>query len=168
MSYAQAASSGKSSSSSASSSKGPQQGRYFNEKMVVCMASGFRYEKLAEVINKCVVSGFQKVNFNQRYALVIEDGKVRNRLVISGLNIDGKHVMFSYHKRRERPRVYVSQLPTGISELEIRQVFSFYGNILGVQAITKVLHGQKIDTGDRVLIYENIDMPIPSCVFVGG
>ena len=61
---------------------------------------------------------------------------------------------FSYHKRRVdlKTRVYISQLPIGITLLELREVFAFYGEIVEVNYITKVIQGRRIDTGDRVLI----------------
>ena len=97
------------------------------------------------------VFGFQKVDLNPRFTLLIENPEVRDRLVVSGLNVDGKqlHVTFFCHKRRERPRVYIPQLPIGISDLDISEVFAFYGNILEFQYIAKMLYGRKIDTGDN-------------------
>ena len=74
MSYAQAA------GSSSSSGQGPHQNpkdRFFNAKMIVCMANGFSYEQLADELNKNgywkSVSGFQKVDFSRRFAIVMED-----------------------------------------------------------------------------------------------
>ena len=40
--------------------------------------------------------------------------------------------MFAYHKRRVNTRVFVSQLPIGINEIDLRAVFSFYGEILEI------------------------------------
>ena len=101
------------------------------------MANGVSYERLAEVLHRYgfweAVSGFQKVDFNRRYGIVTERQYARDLLVESGLNNDGKHISFAYHKRRDiRKRVYVSQVPLGNTELEFREVFSFYGDILEV------------------------------------
>ena len=97
MSYAEAASSGI--SSSHGSKQGSQQRsrpKYFNEKMVVCMANGVSYDKLTDVLHQegfwQSVTGFQKVDFNRRYALVIEDANLRDKLVTKGLNVDGKFI----------------------------------------------------------------------------
>ena len=66
MSYAQAA------------SAGSQNGfdKYFNRNMVVCFTNGSEYEALAKVLNEKGywkdVIGYQRVNFNQRYALVLQ------------------------------------------------------------------------------------------------
>ena len=133
------------------------------------MANGMTYEQLADGLNKQgfwkSVSGFQKVHFNRRYALVVEDVSARNKLVESGLNIDGRHIMFSYHRGRVYTRVLISQLPIGISELDLREIFSFYGEILQITYVTKIMYGRGIDTGDRVLIFKKIDKHVPSYVF---
>ena len=126
MSYAEAASSEKCQSSDLNpSSNSSFQRRYYNETLILCLSDGFTYEKLAEVLHRgwflCVISGLQKVDYGRRYALVVEDPQVRDTLVSSGLNDEGIHVTFTYHKRREQPRVYVSQLPLGISKIDIRR-----------------------------------------------
>ena len=101
-----------------------QHERYYNTKMIVCMVTGITYEKFAEELQNLwgAVFGFQKVDLNCRLALGNENPEVRDCLVVSGLTVDGKNVTFSYHKRRERPRVYISQLPIGISDLDISEV----------------------------------------------
>ena len=83
MSYASAASSGIGNGSQLKSSKE----RFYNQKMIiVCMANGFTYEQLADKLNKLnvweSVSGYQKVDFNRRFALVVEDAELRD--VLSG------------------------------------------------------------------------------------
>ena len=92
--------------------------------------------------------------------MVVEDVSVRNKLVESGLNIDGRHIMFSYHRGRVYTRVLISQLPIGISELDLREIFSFYGEILQITYGTKIMYGRRIDTGDLVLIFKKIDKHI--------
>ena len=81
--------------------------------MVICIAQGVTYEQLANELNKQgyweSVTGFQCVDFNRRFAIVIENASVRDKLVERGLNIEGKHIIFGYHKRRANTRVYVSQ-----------------------------------------------------------
>ena len=93
MLYAQAAG-----SSTGSSSQQSSRGKFYNDKMIVCMANGMTFEQLADGLNKQgfwkSVSGFQKVDFNRRYALIVDDVSVRNKLVESGLNMDGRHIMF--------------------------------------------------------------------------
>ena len=107
------------------------------------------------------------MGFNRRYGIVIESQNARDLPVESGLNIDGKHISFAYHTRRDvRKRVYVSQVPLDITELEFREAFSFDGDILEVTRLTKILHGRKIDTGDRVLVFKELRKEIPSYVHV--
>ena len=114
------------------------------------------------------VTGFQSVDFNRQFAIVMEDASVRDKLVECGLDIEGKHIIFAYHKRRANTRVYVSQLPIGISDIDLRGVFSFYGELLEIRYIIKYIHGRHIDTGDRVLIFKKLDRHIPSYVYVRG
>ena len=53
------------------------QEKYYNDKMVVCMANGLTYERLGDSLHSHgflkYVSGFQKVDFDRRFSLVIED-----------------------------------------------------------------------------------------------
>ena len=110
------------------------------------MVNGVSYEPLAEVLHRYgfwkAVSGFQKVDFNRRYRIVTDSQDARDLLVESGLSIDGKYISFAYHKRRDmRKRVYLSQVPLGITELEFREDFSFYGDTLEITLPTKILHG---------------------------
>ena len=70
MSYPEAASSGTSSGSQHGSQHGSHQnskGRFYNEKMIVCMSKGISYEQLAdELYNKGFwksVTGLQRVDF---------------------------------------------------------------------------------------------------------
>ena len=134
------------------------------------MANGFSYEQLADELNKNgywkSVSGFQKVDFGRRFAIVMEDAALRDKLV--ELKVDGKHVMFAHHRRRFNTRVYVSQLPIVINEFDLREVFSFYGELLEINYVTKLMYGRCIDTGDRVLIFREINRHIPSYIFVRG
>ena len=62
----------------------------------------------------------------------------------------------------------VSQLPIGITPLELREAFAFFGEIVEVNYITKVIQGRRIDTGDRVLIFKQVRHHIPSYIFVRG
>ena len=55
-------------------------------------------------------------------------------------------MFFSYHKKRVdlKTRVYISQLPIGITPLELREVFAFFGEIIEVNYITKLIQGRRI------------------------
>ena len=144
----------------------------YNEEMVICMSQGITYEQLAEELHKKgmwnSISGFQRVDFGRRFVLVVELTKHRDFLVENGLNISGIHVAFTYHKRREMTRVYLSQIPSGITPAEIKEALSYYGGILQVNPVYKILYGHRFDTGDRVLTFKTIARHIPSEVYIRG
>ena len=54
--------------------RGAQQ-RFRNENMVICMAGKISYERIAEELNTAgywkSVTGFQNVDYNRRYAIVL-------------------------------------------------------------------------------------------------
>ena len=142
--------------------------------MVVCFANGIEYEALAKVLNgkgywKKVI-GYQRVDFNRRYALVLKNDRTRDLLVEQGINVDGVHINFAYHRRKEdaRIRVFVSQLPIGIKLHQINDVFNAYGVIHNISKIEKVIEASKIDTGDRVVCFTKIARNSPSYVFIKG
>ena len=62
----------------------------------------------------------------------------------------------------------MSQVPLGITELEFREVFSCYGDILEVTRITKILHRRIIASGDRVLAFKVLRKEIPSYLHIRG
>ena len=66
-------------------------------------------------------------------------------------------------------RVYVSQLPIGITKQEIRDVFAIFENIHTVDPILRRIQGKLIDTGDRVISYVKVDQNIPHmCSYTAG
>ena len=77
MLHAQAASSG---TGASYGRRSQQHERYYNAIMIVCMATGITYVKLAEELQNLwgAVFGFQKVDLNGRFALVIENPEVRD------------------------------------------------------------------------------------------
>ena len=54
-------------------------GKFFNEKMICCNVNGFTSEELADELHELgiwtSVSGYQRVDFNRKLALVIEGEK---------------------------------------------------------------------------------------------
>ena len=64
--------------------------------------------------------------------------------------------------------MYISHLPIGITRLELKEVFSFYGDIMDITVLSKIIHGRKIDSGDRVIIFKELKKEIPSYVYVRG
>ena len=79
-------------------------GRYFNEQMLVCTASGFTIQDLADELHNLgylkAVTGIQPFDLSRRFAVVVEDGTVRDKLFAEGMHVKGIHVTFLYHKRR--------------------------------------------------------------------
>ena len=114
------------------------------------------------------ISGFQRADFGRRFALVIELTKPKDFLVENGLDINGIHVAFTHHKGREMTRVYLLQVPTGITPTEIKEGLIYYGDILQVNPVYKTLYGHRFDTGDRVLTFKRIARHIPSYVYMRG
>ena len=64
--------------------------------------------------------------------------------------------------------MYISQLPIGITHLELKEVFSFYGDIMDITFLSEIIHGRKIDSGDRVIIFKELKKEMPSFVYVRG
>ena len=67
-----------------------------------------------------------------------------------------------------RARVFIAELPIGITNEDIANMFKQYGSILNIASIDKVLYGRKINTGDRVVTFSSINGAIPSYVHVRG
>ena len=67
---------------------------------------------------------------------------------------------------REMTRVYLSHIPIGITPAEIKEALSYYGDVLQVNPVYKILYGHRFDAGDRVL--ERITRHIPSYVNIRG
>ena len=147
-------------------------GKYFNEKLLVCQASGFTCEDVADVLHKegllQVVSGLQSFDFYRKIGIVVEDEKVREFIACNGLVTKEHHRTFDYHKRKEIHRVYVSQLCLGISGQEVRVAFTEYGSIDHIQPVTKKYHDLNLDTGNWCIYFNILAKPIPSYVSVRG
>ena len=163
MSYAEAASSGVHS-----------QGRSYNENLLVCQAGNISHERVAEALYKDgywnSVRVYQKVDLSKRYAVELDNPGMRDRLMTMGLNVDGVHLQFLGHQRSVEPRwkVFVSQLPAGITKDEIRSGFKDYGDIKEVQVVIKFWYQKRFDTGDRIVIFKALVKHIPSYVRIRG
>ena len=101
MSYAKAAGAG-AHNSSQNGSQGSE--RFYNKNMVVCFANGVDFEAPAEVRNRkgywSDVAGYQKADFICRFAVVFKNTQTRDRLVENGINVNGIHVNFAYHRKK--------------------------------------------------------------------
>ena len=150
------------------------QEKFFSCNMVVCFAENIAYEQIAEELNKQgywkAITVFQKLDLFHRYGFVFSDPDLRDKLVVNGLDIDGVHVNFGYHRQRSYfIRVLVSRLPAGVPDKDICLALNCYdGEILAVQQVTKVLFGIKFDAGDRVVVFKKIHKDIPSYVIIRG
>ena len=148
------------------------QEKFYNSDMLICFAQNIVQERITEVLEEQgfwkAVTVFQKLDF-RRYGIVFSDPDLRDKLVVNGLDIDGVHINFGYHRRRSYSiRVLVSRLPAGVPDKDICSVLNCYGEILAVQQVTKVLYGVKFDTGDRVVVFKEIHNDIPSYVTIRG
>ena len=145
MSYASAARSG-----------AHAQETFYNANLLMCFAAQISYEKLAEALHQNgywdAVNILQRVDFNRRYAVFLDNGAKRDKLLNEALNIDGIHVSFARHQKKVEPRwkVFVSQLPGGKTKDEIHSVLRDFGQVKDIQPITRMLYGKCIDTGDRI------------------
>ena len=165
MSYAQAAGAGTES-----------QEKYYNGNLLICYAGSFSYDELTQALNRegyrKHVQVFQTVDYYRRFAVQFDNTAVRDRLLENGINVAGNWVYFSPHQKgiyiRPRWKVYVSQLPSGITHQEIRAVLQNYGNVRDVHVITRSLFGRRYDTGDRVVIFSALDKDIPSYLSIKG
>ena len=164
MSYAHATGSG-------NGNNQEQPKRYFNDQMIQCHSNGVSLEKLVEVLDheKLLpqLTALQKVKYGVMYALASENKKLLEDLVIYGLEVDGKHLTFKYHKAN-LINVYISNIPYGISRAEISAAFSKYGIIKGYRKLQKDFRGTKLYTGDWRISFEKLEMPIPSYVMFSG
>ena len=77
-------------------------GTYFNEKMIYCEKSGFDDKELQDKLHEMglwrKMEGFQRSDFNRKLCLVIQEEHIRTHLVENGVNLDGLHVKFYFHK----------------------------------------------------------------------
>ena len=109
---------------------------YFNEKLLVCNASGFSCLDVADALNKegimYAVTGLQSLDFTRKIGIVIDDQDLREKIVVKGLVIKEHQVTFDYHKRRQGYRVFVSQLPLRITKEDLSVAFSQYGSIANI------------------------------------
>ena len=110
------------------------------------------------------------MDFSHRFAVVFKNTQARDWLVENGINENGRHVKFAYHRKKENPkiRVYISQSPIRIELGQIYEVFKAYGIVYDTTKIERIFQGRKIDTGDRVIIFTRIAINILSYVYVRG
>ena len=101
------------------------------------------------------------------FALASEDGGVLEDLVVRRLDVRGLHLEFTYHKGHQLT-VYVTNIPFGISQIDMYRAFSGFGVNFGATPIKKKFQGFDLFTGDWILTYDKLVKPIPSYVSVRG
>ena len=151
-------------------------GAYYNEKLLICHAGQNSYDKVAEALYNNGyydhVKVFQKVDLNRRYAVEFDKNDVSERLLTNGLTVDGVHVSFTRHQRRvfSAPvwRVYISLLPSGVTDEEIISALQNYGKVKEVRPITRVLFERRYDTGDKFVFFASPHKDIPSYLNIRG
>ena len=162
MSYAEAAGKG---------SHQEQQKKYYNDKMVTCNSRGVDLDKLVDALHDDHIlphlSAIQKVKYGVMYALASDNLRVLENLVVNGLNVGDVHLTFKYHKIKV-VNVSVSNIPYGISALDIQSAFSSYGAFKGARRIQRNFHGFHLYTGDWAVTFDELDKEIPSYVMVRG
>ena len=138
MSYAQADGSG-----------AHAQEKYYNGNLLVCHVGTISYDKITEALHKegywKHVQVFQTVDLHRRYAVEFK-----------GIYI------------RPKWKVFISQLPSGITNQETRTALQSHGVVRDVQAITKTLYERRYDTGDRLVIFSALSKDIPSYLDIKG
>ena len=157
MSYANAAGNGNS--------------KYYNTKMVTCWSKEVALEDLVEALyNKRILerlTALQKVKYGKMFGLASEDSKVLEDLILRGIDVNGLHLEFTYHKGQQLT-VYVTNIPFGIAHMDMHKVFSGFGTNFGAKPIKKKFRGFELYTGDWILTYDRLVQPIPSYVGVRG
>ena len=144
--------------------------------LLICHAGENPYEKVAEALHNCGywqhVKVFQKVDLNRRYAVEFDRNDISEKLLTIGINVNGVHVGFQRHQRRVFfklvHRVYISLLPSGVTDEEITAVLQGYGKVKGVQAIYKTLFEKRYDTGDKYVYFDGPHKDIPSYLNIRG
>ena len=118
------------------------------------------------------MSVFQRVDLNRRYAVEFDKNDISERLLTTGLNVNGVHVSCLRHQRRvfSKPvqRVYISLLPSGVTDEEIIAVLQSYGKVKGVMPIHKTLLERRYDIGDKYVYFDGPHKVIPSYLNIRG
>ena len=126
-------------------------------------------DKLVEALDEKKFLGhlktIQKVKQGVMYAIASDNPRVLQSLAVEGLEVDGIHLEFKYHKINT-VRVYVANIPFGVSARDIQSTFSAFGTITEAHQIQKDFRGHKLYTGDWSITFQKLDKEIPSYVLV--
>ena len=95
-----------------------------------------------------MISGVQTLDFGKWIAVEIDSEQARNKILTEGVVIGNHTVYFQQHRRREYIKVYVNQLPLGISQDDVRATFSHFGRIYKFWPVKKPYFDRQLCTGD--------------------
>ena len=147
------------------------QTRFVNKQMLLCKATYVPYREIADTLHRDgywdFVRGLQRLDYNYHIGVVIQNQEQRERLLKNGLKVGDEVLSFVYHGTKN-VRVYLSHLPLGIYFYEVKDFFAIYGNVEDYINVTKTLHGRKIPTGERIVIFSKLWSDIPSFIFLKG
>ena len=115
-----------------------------------------------------MISGVQTLEFGKWIAVEIADKGVKNEILTKGLVIKNCTRDFQQHERRDTIKVFVNQLPLGITQDEVRASFTKYGHIHKLWPGKKSYHGKPISNGDWCSLFDVLKESIPSYVNVRG
>ena len=149
-----------------------QNGKYFNESLLVTPAVGLTCDEVVKDLRNRgyfqVISGVQTLEFGKFIAVEIDDENARNKILTEAVVIGNHTVYFQQHKRRDVTKVFVNQLPLGISQDDVRATFSNYGHIHKFWPVKKPYYGRQLCNGDWCILFDVLTEPIPSYVSVRG
>ena len=85
------------------------------------------------------------------------------------MDLQGLHVKFWFHKNRDSNiRVFVSQIPIGVPDVDIKLALALYGDIAEIRKISKVHRGHRYDTRERIVVFKKLIISIPSYLRIRG
>ena len=121
-------------------------GMYYNDQMIYCVKRDFEDKELMDKLDELgywkKVKGFQRCDLNRKICLVIYEEYIRNHWVENGVELEGCHVNFYFHRERNsNVRVLVSQLPIGIKDGDLSLQFRQHGVVMNVRSVNRTYIG---------------------------
>ena len=110
----------------------------------------------------------QTLDFGKWIAVEIDNEKARNKILTKGVVIKNHTRYFQQHRTRDITKVFVNQLPLGISQDDVRATFSDYGHIHKFWPVKKPYYDRQLCNGDWCILFDVLRESIPSYVNVRG
>ena len=147
-------------------------GKYFNENPLAVSAVGPTRDEAIQDPRKHgyphLIPGVQTLEFGKWIAAQIDNEKARNKTPTEGVVI-GKHtIYFHQHRRSDITKVFVNQLPLGISHDDVKATPSRHGRIRSSWPVKKSYYDRQLCNGDWCILFDVLREPIPSYVNVRG